>query len=188
MRRGQERLRVVPCDLKEANDFVGRMHRHHDKVTGHKFSLAVLDAAGLVRGAAIVGRPVARKLDDGWTAEVTRVVTDGCPNACSALYGACWRVAREMGFRRALTYILASEPGTSLVASGWRQSDEDAGGGTWDRPNTGRRRTDTHPTGSKKRWEIGAQPPFGAAPVWPERAPSPQMAFELEPAAVLGPG
>lgn len=82
------RLFIVPISLPEANEFVKRHHRHHKPVTGHKFSIAVADEQGQVRGVAIVGRPVARALDDGWTLEVTRCCTDGCPNACSALYAA----------------------------------------------------------------------------------------------------
>src|SRR6185437_14364544 len=94
--------------------------RHHLPPNGGKFALAVADETATIRGVAIVAQPVARLLADGWTAEVTRVATDGCPNACSALYGACWRAARAMGYRRLVTYTLASEPGTSLIAGGWK--------------------------------------------------------------------
>jgi hypothetical protein len=83
-----DRLAILPCDLAEANAFVLRHHRHHKPVVGHKFSLAVSDGE-TIRGVAIVGRPVARMLQDGLTLEVTRVATDGAKNACSALYGAC---------------------------------------------------------------------------------------------------
>ena len=38
-------------------------------------------------------------------------------NACSKLYGACVRIAREMGYSKVITYILASEDGASLRAS-----------------------------------------------------------------------
>jgi len=99
-------LEIVPCELVEANDFVSQHHRHHRPVTGHKFSLAVSDGE-TVRGVAIVGRPSSRMLQDGETLEVTRVATDGAINACSALYAACWRAARAMGYRRLVTYILA---------------------------------------------------------------------------------
>ncbi|MDX3714967.1 hypothetical protein PV733_39795 [Streptomyces europaeiscabiei] len=43
---------------------------------------------------AIVGRPVARHLDDGTTVEVTRTASDGAHNANSLLYGASWRAAK----------------------------------------------------------------------------------------------
>lgn len=146
-----DRLVIVPVTLREANAFVKRTHRHHGTVRGCKFSLAVADAANEIRGVAIVGRPVARMLDDGWTAEVLRVATDGCPNACSALYAASWRTARAMGYRRCGTYILGIEPGTSLLAAGWRLIGE-AGGGTWSRES--RPRIDMHPTQGKLRWEV----------------------------------
>lgn len=145
------RLFIVPISLPEANEFVKRHHRHHKPVTGHKFSIAVADEQGQVRGVAIVGRPVARALDDGWTLEVTRCCTDGCPNACSALYAAAWRVAKAMGYRKIGTYILSTEPGTSLKAAGWRCIGK-AGGGSWNCPS--RHRVDMHPTQAKLRWEM----------------------------------
>ncbi len=107
---------------------------------------------GGIRGVAIIGRPVARGLDDGWTLEVTRLATDGCPNACSALYAAAWRQVRERGFLRLGTYILASEPGTSILAAGWRMVGE-VKGRSWD--CTSRPRVDKHPTQDKLRFEIG---------------------------------
>jgi hypothetical protein len=146
----QPRLRIVPCELDEANAFVKRHHRHHGSVVGHKFSLAAADEASEVRGVAIVGRPVARMADDRMTLEVIRVATDGCPNACSALYGACRRAAFALGFTRLITYTLDTEPGTSLVAAGWKCIGE-AGGGHWGRKD--RPRVDKHPTQGKFRWE-----------------------------------
>lgn len=149
------RLTVIPCELAEANAFVRRYHRHHPPAVGHRFSIAVADEAGEVRGVAIIGRPVARGLDDGFTAEVSRVATDGAQNACSALYGAAWRACRAMGYRRLVTYTLASEPGTSLRAAGWRAVAE-VRGKSWHTPK--RPRVDKHPTQNKIRWEAGACP------------------------------
>jgi len=126
----QSRLTVVPCELDEANAFVKRHHRHHGKTVGHRFSIAVADEAREIRGVAIIGRPVSRHLDDGMTLEVTRVATDGTPNACSALYSAAWRAAKAMGYTRLITYTLDTEPGISLVAAGWKLIGA-AGGGSW---------------------------------------------------------
>jgi hypothetical protein len=148
---GQSRLTIVPCKFDEARAFIARHHRHHLPPIGHRFSLAVADEAGAVRGVATVGRPVSRMLDDGWTLEVTRVATDGCPNACSALYGATWRATKALGYRRLVTYTLASEPGSSLRAAGWRVVAETAGG-TWTRDS--RPRIDKHPLQHKLRWEV----------------------------------
>lgn len=72
-------LEIVPMTLKEANAFVEQKHRHHGPVTGHKFSIGLSDGEKIV-GVAIVGRPVARHLDDGWTLEVNRLCTDGSRN------------------------------------------------------------------------------------------------------------
>jgi hypothetical protein len=145
-----DRLTIVPCPLDEANAFVRQHHRHHRPVPGCKFSVAVSDGAGAVRGVAIVGRPTARMSDDGWTLEVVRVATDGCPNACSCLYGACWRAAKALGFRRLITYTLDTEPGTSLVAAGWTLVGE-VKGRSWDCPS--RPRVDKHPLQGKLKWE-----------------------------------
>lgn len=81
---------------------------------------------------------------------MTRLVTDGTKNACSALYAAAARIGREMGYKKIQTYILASEPGTSLVASGWVDEGE-AGGGQWKHTDGKPRRTD-QPTEKKTRW------------------------------------
>lgn len=142
-------LQVVPISLREANAFVEQHHRHHKPVVGHKFSIAASDGEKIV-GVAIVGRPVSRHLDDGWTLEVTRCCTDGTMNACSLLYGAAWRAARAMGYRKIVTYILESEHGSSLKASGYKCIGQ-AGGLRW----TGKRRpeVDLCPAQMKLRFE-----------------------------------
>jgi hypothetical protein len=146
------RLHIQPITLKEARRYVDEHHRHHRAPQGGLFAIAVNDGER-VCGVVIVGRPVARKLQDGVTAEVTRCCTDGTPNACSMLYAAAWRAARAMGYHRLITYTLIEEPGTSIKAAGWRELYKTAAQ-SWDRP--GRRRVDTHPTGQKTLWEITA--------------------------------
>lgn len=141
-------LTIAPIGLRAANDYVTQLHRHHGPTRGHKFSSACLDGDRLC-GVAIAGRPVARSLDDGSTLEVLRVCTDGTPNACSKLYGAMRRTAREMGYRKVITYTLAEESGVSLRAAGWIM-DGTTRGDSWDRPN--RPRDDRHPIGPKTRW------------------------------------
>lgn len=145
-------LTIVPVSLKEANAFVDAHHRHHGSARGHKFSIAVAVDDKIV-GVCIVGRPVARNLQDDWTLEVVRLATDGTKNTCSALYAAAWRAARAMGYRRLITYILDTEPGTSLRAAGWKQIAATRGG-SWHREN--RPRVDKHTTQPKLRWEIAA--------------------------------
>lgn len=110
-------LEITPMTLKEANAYVEQNHRHHGPVVGHKFSIGCSDGEKIV-GVAIVGRPVARHLDDGWTLEVNRLCTDGTRNACSMLYAAAWRAARAMGYKRLVTYILESENG-GQPPGGW---------------------------------------------------------------------
>ena len=131
-------LTVTPIDIAEANAFVSSHHRHHKPVRGAKFAIAVSDQSSTVRGVAIVGRPVARMIDDGWTLEVNRCCTDGARNACSMLYGAAWRAAKALGYRRLVTYTLPEEGGSSLRAAGCR--------------------VDTAPTQQKLAWEAGCGP------------------------------
>lgn len=142
-------LHLTPITLREANAFVQLHHRHHKPVRGCIITLAVSDDAG-VRGVAIVGRPVARRLQDSWTAEVNRVATDGARNACSMLYGAAWRAVKALGYKRLVTYTLPEEGGASLRAAGWRCIGE-AGGGNWNK--VARPRVDSEHQQLKLRWE-----------------------------------
>jgi hypothetical protein len=143
-------MAVIAVDLAEANAFVAAYHRHHRPVVGHKFSIAAVLGETIV-GVAIVGRPVARSRDDGETLEVTRLCTDGTKNACSFLYGAAARATFALGFKRLGTYILASEPGTSLTAAGWRFIAK-VRGRSWTTPS--RPRVDKHPTQDKLLFEV----------------------------------
>jgi hypothetical protein len=145
-------LTISPLSFAEACAFVARHHRHHKPPVGHLFSIAVADDTGTVRGVAIVGRPVARMLQDGLTAEVSRSATDGTPHANSCLYGAAWRAVRAMGYRRLVTYTQAGESGASLRAAGWRVVAERSPRPGWDAP--GRPRVDTHPIDvARTLWE-----------------------------------
>lgn len=143
-------LHIIHLELSEANDLVSRLHRHHKPVVGHRFSIGVVDAESRLCGAAIVGRPVARELDQRQILEVTRLVTDGTAHACSALYAASARAGRELGYRMIQTYILESEPGTSLIAAGWMKLG-DTKGGNWNHSWRKGRRED-QPMEPKQRW------------------------------------
>lgn len=127
-------LTIKPIDLKSANAFVMEHHRHNGKVLVHRFSISVYDGDRLC-GVAIVGNPSARMLDDGDTVEVKRCCTDGTYNACSILYGRCARIAKEMGWKRIITYLLETENGASLRASGWKIEAENVGGNSWNTPS-----------------------------------------------------
>ena len=89
--------------------------------------------------------------DDGWTLEVNRVATDGCRNACSALYGAAMRTGKALGYRRIYTYTLPAEGGASLRASGWVE-DGEAGGGKWADASRGYKNANDWPLAVKTRW------------------------------------
>jgi hypothetical protein len=110
-------------------------HRHHQPPVGHKFSIGVADEQGVLRGVAMVGRPVAKAYQDGLTLEVNRTATDGTPNANSMLYGAAWRATKALGFGRLVTYTQAGESGVSLRAAGWRVVAERPARKGWDTPS-----------------------------------------------------
>jgi hypothetical protein len=150
------RLEVVPVTFRQAQAFIADRHRHHKAPRGMKFCLGVAIGENLV-GVATVGRPVARHYDDGYTLEVNRTCTDGTPNANSMLYGAAWRAAKALGYRRLITYtyagffgplceaatrygscahgscavILVGESGASLRAAGWRVIAERKARASW---------------------------------------------------------
>jgi len=146
-------LWVVPLELSTANWFVAKHHRHHAPVVGHRFSLGCVDASGFLHGVAIVGRPVARLAGSpSEVLEVTRLAADGTPNVCSMLYSACARAGKAMGYVRIQTYILDSELGTTLRASGWVNTVRTKGK-QWVHSDGKPRRTD-QPTCDKYRWEL----------------------------------
>lgn len=154
-----EKLTIRPTTLRAANAYVAQHHRHNQPTNGHKWSIACYSGDRLC-GVAIAGQPIARKLDDGLTIEIRRVCTDGTRNACSILYGACARIAKEMGYKRVITYTLISESGASLRASGFTNCGE-AGGTSWDMPSRPRETEQItlfgierkYPDEKKIRWE-----------------------------------
>ena len=146
-------LRIVPTSIADAIEFVRQHHRHHRPPVSGLYAVALAENDEIV-GVAITGRPVARRLDDGWTAEVTRLCCiPGHPNACSKLYRACWRIAKEMGYLKLITYTLPEEGGASLRGAGFRCIGQGRGG-SWSVPS--RPRVDRHPTQPKLKWELTA--------------------------------
>lgn len=143
-------MKIVPLTLRQANALVAQLHRHHKPVQGHRFAIGARGPWGLI-GAAIVGRPGARRTDQYLVAEVTRLVSNGTPNVCSSLYSACARAAEAMGFDAIQTFILEHELGTSLKASGWNFVTLTKGG-DHNRPSRGGRRRD-QPECKKQKWE-----------------------------------
>lgn len=148
-------VELRPIGQKAAFKFIADHHRHHGVPVGALWWQAVQNIDGTLVGVVVTGRPVARALDDGLTAEVTRLCTDGAYNACSLLYGAARRVAIDKGFRRGITYILASENGASLRAAGWHFL-WNVKGRSWN--SKSRPRTDKHPTEDKLAFGWGAWP------------------------------
>ena len=122
-------MEIIPVTFKQACEFINQYHRHHKATVGCKFCIGVAES-GVMHGVAVCGRPVSRYLDDGRTLEINRLCTDGTRNACSMLYGACCRVAKAMGYKEVITYILETEDGASLKASNFTCEGK-AGGTHW---------------------------------------------------------
>jgi hypothetical protein len=140
-------MEIRPITFREASDFINRNHRHHKATVGCKFCIGLYNGEKLI-GSAVCGRPVSRYLDNGLTCEINRVCTDGTKNACSMLYGACCRIAKEMGYKKIITHTLESENGASLKASNF-EYEGIAGGTHW----TGSRdKGQKIPHEMKKRW------------------------------------
>jgi hypothetical protein len=129
------KLHLVPVTFADACGFVAMWHRHHQPPVGHKFSVGVADEHCVLRGVAMVSRPVAKAYNDGLTLEVSRTATDGSPNANSMLYGAAWRATKALGYGRLVTYTQQGETGASLRAAGWRVIAERPARKGWDTPS-----------------------------------------------------
>ena len=132
MRMNRNKFTTVPLSLREAQQYIDENHRHHRASARDKFRIGIADRSGKLIGVAQCGKPINRNLDDGRTLEVLRLCTDGTKDACSFLYAKCARIAKEMGYQKIITYILESEPGISLKASGWILENNSCGGGTWE--------------------------------------------------------
>ena len=143
-------LQLVHVELKQANEFVNTFHRHHKPVVGHRFSIGTI-SNGELCGVAIVGRPVARGSDQVNTLEVTRLCTDATKNACSFLYGAAARAGKALGYTKIQTYVLETEPATTLKAAGWKFSHHTAGG-SWNQYDREGTRREDQPTCKKQCW------------------------------------
>ena len=140
-------LEIRPITYQQASQFIIQYHQHHGPPQGCKFCIGAF-VGGKMVACVVCGRPVSRMLDNGRTCEITRLCSDGTPNACSFLYGACCRIAKAMGYKRIITYTLASENGASLRASNFLY-DGIAGGVKW----TGiRDRGQKIPSEMKNRW------------------------------------
>ena len=141
-------IKLKPITVKQAAAFVREHHRHLPRVVGGLFAIAVENEAKEIVGVGIAGHPPRVWLGSGRLV-VTRVATDGTPNACSMIYGSLVRAAKALGYAEVWTYTLESEPGSSLRAAGFQEAgktrDEDCR--QFSRPG---RKVQTG--GSKTRW------------------------------------
>lgn len=154
-------IKARPLSLSEVRAYIDANHRHHIAAKIDKFRVGA-EVDGRLAGVVQVGRPVSRILDDGETLEVLRLCSDGTWDVCSFLYSKAARIAKELGYKHIITYILESENGASLRASGWHLEATECGGGDWNRPNRPRSLCEEqialfevrpkYPTCKKQRW------------------------------------
>jgi hypothetical protein len=150
-------FKFKPIKLKNANKFIDKYHRHNKPVTGHKYSISVVNKkTGETIGVAIIGRPISRYLDDGNTLEILRLcVKDNNKNLCSMIYGRVTKIAFLLGYESIITYTLDHEKGVSLLASGFEFDGLTKWSKGWNIRN-GKQLTltglTTLPEGNKKRY------------------------------------
>jgi hypothetical protein len=143
------KIHIIPCTITKAREFINEHHRHHKAPQGALFAVGIADESNNLVGVSIIGRPVARKSNDGFTAEITRLCTLGHKNACSMLYGASQRASKALGYKKLVTFTLDKEFGASLKASNFTLAGTTPGK-SWSVPS--RKRSDKHPLGKKKKW------------------------------------
>jgi hypothetical protein len=156
------KLTVCEVTLEEANAYVAQHHRHSLPTVGHKWSIAAVADEHIV-GVAIIGRPVNRVLDDGWTMEALRVCTTGHPNACSFLYGASWRIVKAHGYLHVVTYVKDDETAASVRAAGWLVEGTTKGR-EWDTPARPRERGKREVSNRRRYGACTEDYVFGMAP------------------------
>lgn len=143
--------RLRPSTKHEANAFIKAHHRHHGQVAGLLFALACETSDGQLVGVIVVGRPSARLLQDGRTAEVTRsCVLEGHRNVSSMLLGRARRAAGALCYDRLVTYTQQPEQGVTLQATGWTPKNTRRRG-SWTTPSRPR---DDRATHTRTRWEV----------------------------------
>jgi len=152
------RGRIIPLSLREANDFVDAHHRHSARTSndGGKFAIG-LEMAGELVGAAIVGRPIARLLQQPGTAELLRCcVGPGAPDgAGKQLNSRCKRIWQLMCGVRLVTYTLSREAGGSLSGAGFRRvAEAHSNDSKWQQRGRAARPLADEP---KTRWEAEYQ-------------------------------
>ncbi len=149
----KRKLQLVPIIQRNARAFVALHHRHNKAPRGDIFRVAIETADKELIGVIMVGRPVARMLDDGYTVEILRtcIKAGHYPNACSMLIGAACRAARALSFKKIITYTLSTESGTTYKACGFVK-DSTVNGAEWNRPSRQREQLGLFQTMNKTRW------------------------------------
>lgn len=143
-------MKLIPIKQKDAKKFIDTYHRHNKAPRGSVFQIGLQKDNELI-GCIMVGRPVSRNLDNGFTLEVNRTCINGYhKNACSMLLGAAVRAAKALGWKKIITYTLPSECGSSLKGAGWTLEHHTSGSHSWN--NREYRQVQMFKGVSKKRW------------------------------------
>ncbi|MDF5754842.1 XF1762 family protein [Spongiactinospora sp. TRM90649] len=113
-------MAVEPVGVQTARAFVAWTGEHAAPPTTADIVLAATTGAGTLVGVVFAGGPACWRVDDGRTAEVLCLATDGTPNACTVLLDAVWRAALAAGHRRLIACASAGASVTSLRTAGSR--------------------------------------------------------------------
>jgi hypothetical protein len=113
-------LVISPVPIQTARAFIAWTQPHLASPAGATFVLGAQSGDGTLVGVVHIGWPTAWAFDDGDTAEVLALATDGTSDASRALLGAVWPLVREMGYRRLIAYTRIEESGTDLWDAGFR--------------------------------------------------------------------
>lgn len=150
-------LRIRPCNFADAQAFVAEHHDHNGTLPMDRFRAAIWNGPTLL-GVVMVGNPTTPSLMNQGLVEVRRLCLDRAVanelrwKACSALYDWSAAEAERRGWRRIITYTLASETGMSLryTRPRWkREGEASRPGHSWVARGRGRV---VGPTEAKVRW------------------------------------
>lgn len=130
------RLVISPVPIQTARAFIAWTQPRLAPPAGAVFALGAQTGDGTLAGVVLIGWPTAWAFDDGDTAEVLALATDGTLDANRTLLGAVWPLACEMRYRRLIAYTRIEESGTDLWDAGFRivssSLDWDTAGGADD--------------------------------------------------------
>lgn len=117
-------LELAPITLRAAREFCTIHHSYAKAPVGALFAVATKHAE-IIRAVAIVGRPISSVLDNGSTAEVIRLISDGATfNASSFTLRNATKAAFALGYCRVVSYTDKTLQAAAFKAAGFNIARE----------------------------------------------------------------